>query len=159
MRAQDNDSGEGDPVIPDCEVIMLIRSFLAGVGALALSVAEANASGISRGINSDCAGGSLQTCASVRVKFNRLVPTSAALSVDNLTTTIARPLIISTWQSDGRQLECRPGGRDCRESEDPTTVTPEPVTMTLLATGLVGLGAAGRLRRRLNPGREGPSLI
>jgi len=32
--------------------------------------------------------------------------------------------------------------------EPPTTVTPEPVTMTLLATGLAGVGIARRRRRQ-----------
>jgi hypothetical protein len=34
------------------------------------------------------------------------------------------------------------------EEEPPTTVTPEPVTMTLLATGLAGVGIARRRRRQ-----------
>jgi len=32
------------------------------------------------------------------------------------------------------------------------TVTPEPVTMTLLATGLMGMGGAGLVRRRKKNG-------
>ena len=32
----------------------------------------------------------------------------------------------------------------------PSTATPEPVTMSLLATGLAGIGGVGRLRRRRN---------
>jgi MYXO-CTERM domain-containing protein len=50
----------------------------------------------------------------------------------------------------GEFTECwtdtSPGGRPATC----TTVTPEPVTMTLLATGLAGMGGAGFIRRRRN---------
>lgn len=90
------------------------------------------------------------TCASVRVKFNLVNPTtSGMLAIGDLNTSFNKPFILSTWHSDGgRERECRPGGNDCREM--PATVTPEPVTMTLLATGLVGLGGISGIRRRLN---------
>lgn len=38
--------------------------------------------------------------------------------------------------------------------QSPTTVVPEPVTMTLLATGLAGMSGAGMLRRRRNASRQ-----
>jgi MYXO-CTERM domain-containing protein len=50
----------------------------------------------------------------------------------------------------GESTECwtdtSPGGRPATC----VTVTPEPVTMTLLATGLAGMGGAGFIRRRRN---------
>ncbi|MGH7657553.1 MAG: PEP-CTERM sorting domain-containing protein, partial [Gemmatimonadales bacterium] len=50
----------------------------------------------------------------------------------------------------GVRTECytaaTPGNR--RPNCFPATATPEPVTMTLLATGLAGLGGAGFMRRK-----------
>jgi hypothetical protein len=53
-------------------------------------------------------------------------------------------------QSTGNTTECwtdtSPGGRPATC----VTISPEPVTMTLLATGLAGMGGAGFFRRRRN---------
>lgn len=49
----------------------------------------------------------------------------------------------------GQAVECWTGNDPASgRVQNCTTVTPEPVTMTLLATGLAGMGGAGLLRRR-----------
>jgi hypothetical protein len=64
----------------------------------------------------------------------------------------ARDLLTDNAQLPNGVTECStgvtPGGRNptCL----PVTVSPEPVTMTLLASGLVGMGGAGFFRRRRN---------
>ncbi len=51
----------------------------------------------------------------------------------------------------GQAVECytasTPGGRPANCL---ATATPEPITMTLLATGLASMGGAGLIRRRRN---------
>lgn len=58
------------------------------------------------------------------------------------------PQIIAMASDDHRQRECEFMGREC--PADPAVTAPEPVTMTLLATGLLGMAGANRLRRRMN---------
>jgi hypothetical protein len=48
----------------------------------------------------------------------------------------------------GKATECYTGRSPGGRAATCTTVTPEPVTMTLLATGLAGMGGAGFFRRR-----------
>jgi hypothetical protein len=154
------------------------RSLLLGVLAVAGAV-PAHASTVTRLINENhCPTGALMTCASVQVRFthpDRAMEPGLAIGLRNIAapsvgdrqteagnvgfetfTEIAnssypldRPNILSHFLADGRVLECRPSGRDCRTVEDPATTTPEPVTMTLLATGLVGMGGFGGIRRRI----------
>jgi hypothetical protein len=153
------------------------RSLLLGVLIVA-GAAPAHASTVTRLINENhCTTGALMTCASVQVRYTHpgraMIPglaiglrniaapsesdrrsESGSVGFDTFTEesssyTLNRPNILSHFLADGRVFECRPGGRDCRTVEDPTTTTPEPVTMTLLATGLVGMGGIGGVRRRL----------
>ena len=133
---------------------MPIRSLLVGALFVAATASESHASGVARAINPECATGSLVTCASVRVKFERSTPTTnALLAVGSASTSLARPQILATWQdADGLDPCDRPRKHDC--TEEPVTVTPEPVTMTLLATGLMGLGGISGFRRRLNARRK-----
>ncbi len=48
----------------------------------------------------------------------------------------------------GHQVECWTGANPLGNPGNCTTVTPEPVTMTLLASGLAGIGGMGFIRRR-----------
>ncbi len=158
---------------------MHTRSLLVGAMALAFTAVESQASVWSEGTNPGCTGGALVTCASVQVRFGHFTQTAdGILSVSlrglqgmeqpsllvrgrsrfqntsgSVGAAFTTPQIIAAW----RQVECKPGGLDCREVDNPATVTPEPVTMALLASGLVGMGGVSGIRRRMNK-RAGASI-
>jgi MYXO-CTERM domain-containing protein len=73
-------------------------------------------------------------------------PTTSDISIR------ARDLLTDNAQLPNGVTECStgitPGGR--QPTCLPVTVSPEPVTMTLLASGLAGMGGAGFWRRRRN---------
>ncbi len=120
-------------------------------------------------LNNSCAS-HLTTCASVQVQYVRMGETTGPLltlrgswAPREVTPEIAIPsfrltpsltqgvsvggprILAIAWGDDGKPVVCRPGGADCRID---AVVTPEPVTMTLIATGLVGMAGASRLRRK-----------
>jgi len=67
-------------------------------------------------------------------------PSQTAISIR------ARDLTQTANNSTECWTDTSPGGRPATC----VTITPEPVTMTLLATGLAGMGGAGFFRRRKN---------
>jgi len=119
-----------------------------------------------------CSGASFSTCAAVSVSTSGHWVT---VTVQNLTGPNAGKTVTTqfwawnnNWQGvvnqvvnhavgsgEVRVTPCGPGTSlaSCTGSglTTDTTVTPEPVTMTLLATGLAGMGGVGFIRRKKKP--------
>lgn len=119
-----------------------------------------------------CSGASFSTCAAVSISVNGHW---VSVSTQNITgpnagksSYISFWAWTSNWQgwvnnavnqaNAGGQVKVTPCGpgtslASCSTVTTPpsTTVTPEPVTMTLLATGLMGMGGVGFVRRKKKP--------
>jgi hypothetical protein len=142
------------------------------------AVTEARAEVAPRFTNEGSCASTFRTCASVQVRFSqpmltlglrntvetesgnavrtlRISTPQFEQSLDRLNTgTLTQPFILSRFVQDGGLMwNCDSSGRHCVRVEA-TTVTPEPMTMTLLGTGLVGLAGAGLRRRAKGPKKK-----
>ena len=119
-----------------------MRALSAVIAASALLVgASAPASAAVR--PGEGCGAAFATCASAGVHL-----TGARLTVSGPQQTAA--VSFSSARPIGTPLALSLGGPVVTPPPPPTT-TPEPVSMTLLATGLVGVGLVGRRRRQAPP--------
>ena len=128
----------------------LLRTALATTALVAIAVTSASASN-NRGFSgsSSCRGSSFSTCASGLTGNGHGVITVIGSWFNQWRNQ-------NQWGSSGNQ-----GGTGGNTGgpvvfigtpSEPPVVTPEPVTMTLLATGLAGMGGVGAFRRRKQQG-------
>ncbi len=115
------------------------------------------------GIGSGCAGVNQLTNAPTNLMVN---PCSSLSGPGNWVTFNFQ--VVGNWNPGGSDLSIRSYNQMTGQSSEfwtgvgpngnasvAVTVTPEPVTMTLLATGLAGMGGAGLVRRRREKGARG----
>jgi hypothetical protein len=128
------------------------------VGAFAVDARNGANHALTGGIGSGCAAPGLMNGAPANLMVN---PCTSTTGLGNWVTFNFQ--VTGSWDPANADIGLRSYNSNTGETSDfwtgispngtpgiATTVTPEPVTMTLLATGLAGMGGAGLVRKRRN---------